>query len=146
MAILRPPSVKLYALILPAALSPDVPFPPLRATALLSNNFHSSASEIEIQVPKSVHKPKAVVVVAAVLSGLFAGATLIAYKDMAKLCDAAVADQAKFSEFAESVKRRELSIQSTDGALANALNWSFLDSNVTYFCLNIVWDCDYYVN
>ncbi|KAM1154754.1 hypothetical protein ACFX19_037699 [Malus domestica] len=108
MSILRPPSVKLYALILPAALSPDVPFPPLRATALLSNNFHSSASEIEIQVPKSVHKPKAVVVVAAVLS-----------------------DQAKFSEFAESVKRRELSIQSTNGALANALNWSYLDSNVT---------------
>lgn len=86
------------------------------------------------------------VVVAAVLSGLFAGAILIAYKDLSKLCDAAVADQAKFGEFSESVKRRDLSIQSTDGALANALNWSYLDSNVTYICINIVWDCDFYVN
>lgn len=114
--------------------------------ALLSSNFHTSASEIEIQLPKSAWKPKAVVVVAAVLSGLFAGATLIAYKDLAKLCDVAVADQAQFGEFAEIVKRRELSIQSTDVALANALNWSYLDSNVTYVCINIVWDCDYYVN
>ncbi|KAM1485600.1 hypothetical protein ACFX1R_038899 [Malus domestica] len=39
------------------------------------------------------------------------------------------ADAAEFEVFHESVKRRDLSIQSTDTALANALNGSYLDSN-----------------
>lgn len=81
--------------------------------------FHSNTSEIENQGPKSLRKLKAVFGVlgfAAAFLGMFSG----------------YADAAEFEVFHESVKRRDLSVQSTDTALANALNGSYLDSNVTY--------------